>query len=52
MLTQTKDSLFNEYQQLGKDLQGISPKLSTYVKIKSRMNEIARLLGDSGMCIL
>ena len=42
----TKDSLFIQYNELEKQLKGISPKLSTYQKIKKQMEEIEKVLNN------
>lgn len=42
----SRDSLYIEYNNLKKDLDGLSPKLELYQKIKSKMDAISEQLGN------
>lgn len=41
------DSLNAEFSELASQLSGINPKLSSYAKIKQRMDEIKEEIGGS-----
>jgi hypothetical protein len=43
-----KDALTIEYSELHNQLQGISPKLESYQKIKMRMDEIKEIMAKNG----